>query len=63
MENSDDKKRKQHLAKVSKGGPFQKKSTDEGTAESFELQTNAMPHLARTSKGGQAQTTANTLSH
>ena len=24
MENSDDKKRKQHLANVSKGGPFQK---------------------------------------
>lgn len=39
-------------------GDHSRKSTDEGTAESFELQTNAMPHLARTSKWGQTQTTA-----
>src|SRR4029434_1029901 len=51
MENSDDKKGSSISPRCRKGDNS-KKSTDEGTAESFELQTNAMQHLARTSKGG-----------
>src|SRR4029434_2313879 len=62
MENSDEKKGSSISPRCRKGD-HSRKSTDEGTAESFELQTNAMQHLARTSKGGQAQTTANTLRH
>src|SRR4029434_2585745 len=62
MENSDDKKGSSISPRCRKGD-HSRKSTDEGTAESFERQTNAMQHLARMSKGGQAQTTANTLRH
>ena len=42
--------------------PIQRLATmsTEGTAEQFELQTNAMQHLARMSKGGQNITNANT---